>query len=581
MTQRRTVPSTKARKAGKKARKAPRVTKGRATATNARTPARKVKRAPATKPARKPARGTKRKPRSAKVASCEESDDDGPDSGLSSDSDSDADETDIPITMDDDAATGCFGLIVPDDNDSCSLSQDQITDRLGDCVSAGSKGTYASFKNMVVKRGFEWNFNGLISFILNRRTDCLMLANSTIKSIASCFNTSLATQGCTLLPGQKAQLAKAQQMRKNVLPDIGRLKGAMTSERTEIFIKYLATAVKDGRIDSGERELFADSATMLYACALRVFQLRSLQGSGNFAHRNDDPKDLYVTVICKASVQKRGKGERDTEEKQVHPAYSARVNKIVEKRVAGGNTNLFYDFTAHAATKFGQLVDQCAKANKWPIDQKWKGTHMFRNGAAVDAYKESGCLRFVMARTGHLSEKCARDYAMSDMERQQWIDFRRQKRIAQQQQLKKILAAATKDVCAGIAGGKHAVALLKKGSEVPTATRLASDAAARKTIPASPAPPALDAPARSTLDDVSVEALVQHPIFWKAMMSPQAAAAWRTRMAAARQSAIAATLAPVRSDAAVAAEVDALYHPRLSMEQVIIYRELGIPLPDV
>jgi hypothetical protein len=159
---------------------------------------------------------------------------------------------------------------------------------------------------------------------------------------------------------------------------------------------------------------------MLYACALRMFQGRSLTATSVTFNKNRKSDVAWVDVPAKVTSQ-----NRIIESKVVHPLFIDKVKEIIERRkhntllfplwgVAGSGSsdatrlrleNLMKDLNQVAANTF-----------KWPGSNSYHGTHNFRHGAAQDAYAEGGT-HVVMLRTGHLSQACAQHYARSDLER--------------------------------------------------------------------------------------------------------------------------------------------------------------------
>lgn len=296
-------------------------------------------------------------------------------------------------------------------------------------------------------------------------------------------------------------------------------------------------------MSEADSELFVDCATTLYACALRVFQLLLLEGTGNFSHRAGSKKDLFITVVCKGATGRIMRGDSGTEEKQVHPKYVPRVLEIIKRRSC--NTRLFAPLTPKLRTRFGELLSQCAAMYAWPIDHSYSGTHMFRHGAAVDAYAECRCLRFVMARTGHLSQSAAAEYALSDMERQARVDFQKLTADARRRELAVILADASsavseciqaRDIAPLRAGAKIRLTgttpVVLDGSSPATPRRASarvpttsdSPAPSSPTRPQPRAPPALVSSTQSqTLVEIftgmAPEQLLDYEIFWRCYAS--------------------------------------------------------------
>ena len=483
-----------------------------------------------------------------------------------SDTDSDCDSDSSSSSASSAASMPASGGIVP----RPSLTPTEIFARLRNCVSEGSQVTYASYQNTVRNRGYSWDLEGLMTFILSQEPDCVKLSNSTIAGIVSAFNKDLAKRGLVTDGGNKALLKAVQQTRMLELQDADNMKGAMTSDRTEIFIAFLQELVTKGQLSETHRQLYADAATMLYACALRIFQLKELLGNDNSSYRNKNVNDLYITVICKAWARKRSKGQPDTEQKQVHPLYAAKVRAIVSRLCKAGNAQLFTCFTPHLITKFGILVQECATLNKWPSQLKFKGTHMFRNGAAVDAFAESDSLRFVMARTGHLSEKCAWHYAQSEMERLQKAEYASKKRMGQEAMRRQIITDAAEDAKKHVAAGT--VSQIRQGAR-SSALAVAADAA----VTARPAPatkPVTAAPPRNSPDVVVAD--LSDTQLCEILNSRRVIDIIKEAIRIARQP---PTVPVAQSDAAVADDLDALRIQRYLPAQVSMLQRLGFLLP--
>jgi hypothetical protein len=208
--------------------------------------------------------------------------------------------------------------------------------------------------------------------------------------------------------------------RKRKHPDTQRVTGAMNEARTTLFESYIRKEVQDGAIPKKDGDLFTDVAWTLYSCALRVFQLKLLQPESFYyveadvygSKSNEKSMQYFVKVQAKGA-EKTGKA---LDKKQVHPKFASATRKIVQKRLT--HTFLFWDFDESATRRFSECIARAAKFYKWPSEHRFKGTHMFRHGAAQDAFVESGGdLFLVQLRTGHLSKKAAQHYALSDLER--------------------------------------------------------------------------------------------------------------------------------------------------------------------
>jgi hypothetical protein len=176
---------------------------------------------------------------------------------------------------------------------------------------------------------------------------------------------------------------------------------------------------------------------MMYACALRIFQLRELtKDSFNFAI----PSDVYMTCISKGHADRNGlnPSARRQEQKQVHPDFCVQVKEIVDR--LGVNRSVFL-FGESMGLSHGQgieslmmdLNEQASHLFCWSLTEEFHGTHVFRHGAAQDAFDVGG-VEMVMIRTGHQSQAMALHYAKSDLKRN-CASFRTVSKSAQAQKL--------------------------------------------------------------------------------------------------------------------------------------------------
>ena len=299
-------------------------------------------------------------------------------------------------------------------------------------LAEGTLRTYKSWQNSMLSRGFSNCPRGLLSFILSRDPSCLKICNKTMEYIVVAFkHFYFLDQQERLTDVEAIFVEKALQMRKRHFPDANRATGAMNSEKTELFLEFVDKKKKKGELNDYQHQIIRDAATMLYACALRVSQLIHLS-SGDECFRKiidlEDGKmvDLTVTVISKGH-QARKANQTETgigayETKQVHPFYQERVMEIINRR-AKKDDKFFYDFERHRKT-YSNTLQEAALHYGWPEELRFSGTHVSRHGAAQDAYEEGG-LDLTMLRTGHLSQKSAQYYALSDAQRIEGFLFKR------------------------------------------------------------------------------------------------------------------------------------------------------------
>lgn len=286
-------------------------------------------------------------------------------------------------------------------------------------VSPATLRTYEGNRNTVIKRGYKFTVCGVLEFMMSTKSEDLRVSNQTMECIISTLKHFHFIQNLDhLSPKAQQLLASTLRARKQQHRDSARVTGAMNAVRTLSFEKFLNKKVASGSLEKEDSVLFTQVAWTLYACALRVFQLRLLEVSSFYELEVLDNKsrrkvkELYVKVRPKGA----DRDDRLFERKQVHPAYADAIRKYV--KVLSGNTNLFVAFNDAKKQQFSDLLQECARSYGWPSDTRFSGTHCFRHGAAQDAFVESnGDLYLVKLRTGHLSKKAAQLYALSDLER--------------------------------------------------------------------------------------------------------------------------------------------------------------------
>ena len=123
------------------------------------------------------------------------------------------------------------------------------------------------------KKNFEFTIEGLASFL----TDPYVaedIASSTCECIISTFqHVYLINHGKCLHPDNRLILLQILKGRKKIVPDTGRITGAVTRKRTLEFLDFID---KQQQLSDDLKLLFKDVAVTLYAGALRIFQLFSL-----------------------------------------------------------------------------------------------------------------------------------------------------------------------------------------------------------------------------------------------------------------------------------------------------------------
>lgn len=291
-------------------------------------------------------------------------------------------------------------------------------------VKPSSQKQYMSNMSTVVKHGHSWTVEGLTNFLLDGKV-AAKVNNTSCQSIVSTFKFFYAIQhgGRSLSLEDEDSWRIIIRGRKNCCPDIPRIVGALTRARLLELHDLYKLKLQRGAITAEEYQELLDASTMMYACALRIFQLRLLS-KGSFAFRKDDT-EAWVSVRAKNT-----KNQRFVETKEVHPEFVQQVKEIVSRR--SKDTTLFplwhkpLGSTAPSQLKYEKLMKsfnlEAAHLFGWPSCLAFHGTHNFRHGAAQDAFQD-GTLDTVMLRTGHVSQGCALHYARSDMERFKSAEF--------------------------------------------------------------------------------------------------------------------------------------------------------------
>lgn len=294
-------------------------------------------------------------------------------------------------------------------------------------IKASSQRTYASNRNSVVGRGFPWTVDGLWRFF--RSPDVAKcVSNSYCESILSTFKLTTAIEGAgqVLNPADENLLRLTIRARKNVCPDFPRIVGAITFRRLQQLHAMYEAKLASKQLSPEDFQELVDASTLLYCCALRIFQLRALTAD-RFWFSESNEKVAWVSVPAKCT-----RNGQFSEHKLVHEDFRPIVQDILERRK--GHTLLFprwakleNESDAESVRLENLMMDlnkEAANLFQWPAAQSFHGTHNFRHGAAQDAFAKGGA-RLVMMRTGHLSAGCANYYARSDLERDRRAAFAR------------------------------------------------------------------------------------------------------------------------------------------------------------
>lgn len=292
--------------------------------------------------------------------------------------------------------------------------------------------TYKGYQNQVINtkmfdqdRNYRWEYEDILLYI--KDPDVMMKKNnSTMSYIISAFKFLSRILQKPLDKRQEEHLQLALRARSHLIPDIPRQVGPITKERLK-ELQELYVRLKDqehgrsviiAKFSSNDCQELMDATTMMYGCALRVFQLKSLT-INSFRFSNDGKG--CVTVPAKSKF-KFNNGAKMAEMKDIHPEFVAKIKEIVERRSKNNNNaygHLFctkWDNGKEYDKMLRNVSDAASIIFEWPQGLSWNGTHNFRHGGAADAFEEGG-LQLVMLRTGHESENIALHYARTDLER--------------------------------------------------------------------------------------------------------------------------------------------------------------------
>ena len=276
-------------------------------------------------------------------------------------------------------------------------------------------------------RNYEWNYDDILIYITD--PDVMKKKNnSTMSYIISAFKFLSRVARKPLDKSQEDFIQMLLKSRSQMIPDIQRQVGPITKERLrelqEFYVRLrdqdIGRSVIIPRFSAADCQELTEATTMLYGCALRVFQMRSLTiNSFNFTK---DGKG-WVTVPAKSKIKING--TKMIEMKQIHPEFVGRIKEMVERRSLNNNNNnnnygrLFcskWDNGKEYDKMLRKLSEAASIIFDWPQGLSWDGTHNFRHGGAADAFEEGG-LQLVMLRTGHESEAIALHYARTDLQR--------------------------------------------------------------------------------------------------------------------------------------------------------------------
>lgn len=327
------------------------------------------------------------------------------------------------------------------------------------CIKASSQKQYQSNKSRVEKAGYEWSVNGLVGYFTDEQVAC-RVGNGSCYSILSTYKLlfSIENEGQIMNRHDENYLRMTLRSRKNYCPDLPRIVGAITLERLQqlhIYYEALFNSDKhntqkreDQKLSEEDYQDLVDASTLLYCCALRIFQLRSLTADSFWFSPSND-RVAWVSVPAKVTRQ-----ARFSENKLVHEDFRPIVEEILQRR-GKDNTLLFPRWVKletgsdseriRLESLMKRLNQEAADLYDWPYLSSFHGTHNFRHGAAQDAFAKGGT-KLVMMRTGHLSKACAQYYARSDLERDTRHAFASLKLPKQKDEIENFLSNVTKQV---------------------------------------------------------------------------------------------------------------------------------------
>jgi integrase len=322
-------------------------------------------------------------------------------------------------------------------------------------IKDSSQETYLSNKRRVINAGFTWDTNGLYNYFGSGRIARTVGNNSCLSTLSTYKLFYSISNGGKVLPADEENLLRMTlRARRQICPDFPRIVGAINRDRLRELHHFYAEEKLAGRLKANDFLELMDASTMMYACALRIFQLRALRPS-SFVFCEKDPKVCHVTVPAK--VTKHGK---IVETKEVHPDFVETVREIIQRRKV--NMDLFHDWKS--SVSFDNLMKdynhQAANRWNWPGALSFHGTHNFRHGAAQDAYRE-GETRLVMLRTGHVSAKCAEHYARTDLQRCREAKFNTLHLAAKQKAIQDHIKSAREFARKALCGALDPVAFAK------------------------------------------------------------------------------------------------------------------------
>ena len=288
----------------------------------------------------------------------------------------------------------------------------------------GSLKTYMSNKNMVVNRisyatkeRFPYSFAGILDFLLDPKVSN-EVSNLSCRSILSTYRTLYKIQYHISVPAEENDwLDLALAARMNIVPETGRIMGAVNRVRLYQLLDFLEQKRKNNEISEEEKIFFKDISITLYCGALRIFQTKDLTRN-SFDEQGGKENYIWISVPIKGN-------QSSLEHKVLDPETQKEMLEIIKRRSNNNKSDdaLFPEFIvghekriARAEEKLKELCQEAGEFFTWPEGHHFQGTHMFRHGAVQDAVKEKGNF-WAKLRSGHETEKCLKIYAATDAER--------------------------------------------------------------------------------------------------------------------------------------------------------------------
>ena len=177
--------------------------------------------------------------------------------------------------------------------------------------------------NTVSNYGYSWSVAGMCGFFRDRKA-AAKVNNNSCYSILSSFKFFYTIQhgGRSLDKHLEDDLRLTLRGRKNLCPDFPRIVGAIDRDKLDQLHDLYKLRLQRGILSQKDYQELLDASIRMYACALRIFQLRLLhKKSISFCTRKKST-DAWVTVRAKCT-----KNQRFVETKQVPDFVDAVGNR--------------------------------------------------------------------------------------------------------------------------------------------------------------------------------------------------------------------------------------------------------------